>query len=427
MTTLIATLAFADADPEKLLHDGPRFEPVSAYASTSRVGVAARPVGMLVVDQSTRCTATLVDDDLLLTNAHCVDGSHDRIWFYPAYREEGLRGVAVPVETVPVELDSGLDYALLAVPAGTGASYGVAVLALRRPGRGDDVLLVHHPRGAPKKITRYGCRIQRRSDDVLRHLCDTQPGSSGAPVYDGDGSAVVGLHRASSSQGAYNLATTMAALVRQSPRLAALAGAPAPERRRPFEVVNQCSEPIRVALRTLDPSTERWTTRGFERLEPGEALQVPDNDNRWAYYTARSVDGTIYWEAPPGEAKRNLKPIDGLWYGLRRTDVADGSIELTCTVDTTPRWLVRNRCDVPIDLTLRTKGADGWVTTRWRDVEPGETVSKRTANRVGYYHATGDGVRWSGDANEVRVDGAVLGMRRNNWDGPVYATNLTCS
>jgi V8-like Glu-specific endopeptidase len=60
----------------------------------------------------------------------------------------------------------------------------------------DRVYIVQHPRGLPKKIAMLHNLVRHVDDDVVQYWTDTEPGSSGAPVFD-ERWRVVGLHHSS--------------------------------------------------------------------------------------------------------------------------------------------------------------------------------------------------------------------------------------
>ena len=70
-----------------------------------------------------------------------------------------------------------------------------ALLRDASPTSGEEVYLIHHPASEEKRIS-AGCRIegdQAGTASAFTHRCDSESGSSGAPVFD-DGGTVVGLH-----------------------------------------------------------------------------------------------------------------------------------------------------------------------------------------------------------------------------------------
>lgn len=104
----------------------------------------ARPVGRLAIGlpggKLAFCTASLVADELVLTNYHCIPGlgTHGAVteamlwmgYLLPA----SLEGVAqYPVDLAPVEADKTLDYALLRVRGRPGGLWGKVTLSTSEP------------------------------------------------------------------------------------------------------------------------------------------------------------------------------------------------------------------------------------------------------------------------------------------------------
>jgi len=279
------------------------------------------------------CTASLVANDLLLTNAHCVDGEVQAIRFFPDYYDAAQKPRGFEVERTPVEVDNTLDFALLRVSGSPGTTFGTVKLTASSPAAGDDLAIVHHPLGEPKSVTRFGCRVKAsQPDGRILHLCDTMPGSSGSPVMTGDMREVVALHYAGSSSAGQpvNLAVSIAMLATRSPTLARLVGrtppAPPPSsdrtsaappsgtasKDRGYRFVNRCAETVRFAARSRAPETGQWTTHAWFTLEPGQGTKRIPNTNQFVYYVAESLDGTMTWEASDDDPDRNIKPIEGL-------------------------------------------------------------------------------------------------------------------
>ena len=438
---------------EQLIGKDPRYEPLRVYAPDSRLRQASRPVGLLDILNargSGTCTASLIAEDLLLTNAHCAEEGVRAYRFFAEYFDEGDTGLkGYEVEVKPVEVDRGLDYAILRVKGTPGRTYGVLTLSTVKPAPGDDLSIFHHPLGQPKSVTRFGCRARQvRDDGELLHLCDTMPGSSGSPVLTGDSRLMLALHHAGAKGGAspVNLAITVGALAQKSPIIARLAKAappvvttvrdvdlsPAPgasttaattaapttapsptpspaakgtasvasaaksagsaTAERAFTLRNQCDQPVRVAARYKDPASGKWTTLPWQTLEPGTATAPKANRNRFVYYVADSKDRASFWEASAEDTDQNVQSIDGLWYRMKMVDVSEGStVNLTCGArNRTERLVVVNRCNRKLDVALRVKGADGqWATHGFYELDVGERISRPTANGVGYVYAEG--------------------------------------
>lgn len=207
---------------------------ISAYSSQSVFARIGRSVGRLDVATDKGvfpCTAFLVDDDLLMTNNHCVPGILDDpraeassivgVRFVMGYTREGVtEGTSsFLVDPVPVETSKPLDYTLLRILGDTpGRAFGTLQLAAVTPQDNDPYWIIGHPMGEAQRISREQCRANAPalSDNKLLHTCDTMPGNSGSPVIDAGTRQVVGLHHAGSANNSVNYAIPMAAILAAS-------------------------------------------------------------------------------------------------------------------------------------------------------------------------------------------------------------------
>lgn len=187
--------------------------PLNQFDENDYYRVLAKPIGRLAVEflngKSAYCTASLIADDLLLTNAHCLlDSSGNNVaragllsmGYLTAGVTDGGEQFLVDMKR-PVEVgfpgpDGKPDYAILRVETGQpGSRWGKVKLSVSAPGARSSLVVVHHPLGFPMVVSAGGeCRSARASEADVYHLCDTQPGSSGAPVYSLGSSEVVALH-----------------------------------------------------------------------------------------------------------------------------------------------------------------------------------------------------------------------------------------
>jgi hypothetical protein len=158
------------------------------------------------------CSGVVVADDLLLTNWHCggppqgppalqwnddvcKDLLLDLSWDGDALsREFGCREV--------VAQDRERDYALLRIaPLGAGGRARPAGLRQTPPAANEALTVIHHPVCLPKRISdgcfvlqpAYRAWVGALADTDFTHKCDTESGSSGGAVLDGQG-LLVGLH-----------------------------------------------------------------------------------------------------------------------------------------------------------------------------------------------------------------------------------------
>lgn len=152
-------------------------------------------------------TGFLVAPELLLTNHHVLTA--------PETAEQVVAEFAAEVDAdlqprVPVRYrldpdtlflaDRELDFALVRVHPGPDGSPPGDVFGwnplLRTQGKvvaGEPVNLIGHPRGRLKEIAVRDSRLLQQTDDFLQYSADTEPGSSGSPVFN-DQWEVVALH-----------------------------------------------------------------------------------------------------------------------------------------------------------------------------------------------------------------------------------------
>jgi endonuclease G len=172
---------------------------------------AARAVGRVVIREDGQVagfgTGSLVSPTLLLTNHHVLpsaevaSGSSVEFGFQDALDGQPLTPRSFELDPGRFFLaDEDLDFALVAVDATAAelAEFGFNRLV---DDEGDDavggfVTIVQHPRGRKKQVALRENRIVDVLDSFLHYEADTEPGSSGSPVFD-DRWQVISLHHAS--------------------------------------------------------------------------------------------------------------------------------------------------------------------------------------------------------------------------------------
>src|SRR4051812_38643183 len=153
-------------------------------------------------------TGSMVSPRLLLTNNHVLEhpdmaqASQIEFNFQIGLDGQRLQSVLFPFSPATFFLtDVDLDYTLLAV----GADADLAALAafghnplIAAEGKaivGDFVTIVQHPEGHEKQVALRENRVVDVLENFLHYSTDTQPGSSGSPVFN-DQWEVVALHHA---------------------------------------------------------------------------------------------------------------------------------------------------------------------------------------------------------------------------------------
>lgn len=187
------------------------FERVGVFSSRNLYRAIADPIGRLDIKVKTLdgnlsvvfCTASIVSPNYILTNNHCINSRKYEVaevsllMGYISEVAEDSKYFNVSVE--PVESDVTLDYAILEVQGKPSKDFGVIDLRTSNIGAGEELFIIHHPIGQPSTITRKDCRLtprHKKDDFPLRHRCDTQPGSSGAPVFSDISKRLVAIHYA---------------------------------------------------------------------------------------------------------------------------------------------------------------------------------------------------------------------------------------
>jgi endonuclease G len=173
---------------------------------------AARAVGRVNIrDARGRVTGfgtgSLVSPTLLLTNHHVLpDAGTAAASVIEFNYQDGIDGAPLAAVVHPLDpdrfflADAERDFALVAVHATREelAPFGFNRL-IEAEGKaiiGEFVTIVQHPRGEKKQVALRENKIVDIPDRFLHYAADTEPGSSGSPVFN-DQWEVVGLHHAS--------------------------------------------------------------------------------------------------------------------------------------------------------------------------------------------------------------------------------------
>ena len=201
-------VAAADAVLERIINT-PDFVDVRYLEAGTR---ASHAVGRVDIrDHAGRVigfgTGSLVTSCLLLTNHHVLPDAETAAASEIEFNfEDGIDGQPLQPRLFPLDptafflADEKLDFALVAVGASPGdlAEFGFNA-AIRAQGKaiaGDFITIVQHPEGQKKQVALRDNRVVDVLDDFLHYEADTQPGSSGSPVFN-DQWELVALHHAS--------------------------------------------------------------------------------------------------------------------------------------------------------------------------------------------------------------------------------------
>ena len=142
----------------------------------------------------------LIATDLLLTNHHVLpDAATAGATVAEFNYQVDWGGQLEPVRRFTCDPsffhnNKELDYAIVRVNGAPGDLYGFVNLATRAdPTVNDFVSIIQHPEGGPKKIAFTDNKVSAVFNDLVQYSTDTEPGSSGSPVFNQEWE-IVGLH-----------------------------------------------------------------------------------------------------------------------------------------------------------------------------------------------------------------------------------------
>ncbi|MEV7096728.1 DNA/RNA non-specific endonuclease [Amycolatopsis sp. NPDC051045] len=152
-------------------------------------------------------TGSLVSAELLLTNHHVLpDAATAGFSVIEFDYQDGIDGLPRPVRAFALDpdrffvADHALDFALVAVKATADElrpfGYNRLIGSEGKAIVGDFVTIVQHPGGGKKQVALRENRVVDVLEEFLHYETDTEPGSSGSPVFN-DQWEVVALHHAS--------------------------------------------------------------------------------------------------------------------------------------------------------------------------------------------------------------------------------------
>jgi V8-like Glu-specific endopeptidase len=151
----------------------------------------ARAVVKLVRPDGGTGTGFLIPGDRLLTNHHVLPAAAlaaDSVAIFNY--QKGASGCDEQTETLRLEpgraflTSEGDDFTVVGVPEGTTSRWGCIELRPSGVTKGELVNIIQHPGGGPKQMGLSFEVVAFVGGGRLQYLSDTQPGSSGAPVFD---------------------------------------------------------------------------------------------------------------------------------------------------------------------------------------------------------------------------------------------------
>lgn len=162
----------------------------------------AAPVARLGLSDGGVGTGFLITPDLLITNNHVLPdkGSVGETTIEFNYQKT-WEGDLEPVQRYELDgkrfrTNEHLDYTIVRVDGAPGDLFGyIDVIKRADPSVNDFVSIIQHPFGGPKQISFTDNKVSAVFGERLQYATDTEPGSSGSPVFNQEWQ-LVGLHHA---------------------------------------------------------------------------------------------------------------------------------------------------------------------------------------------------------------------------------------
>lgn len=161
----------------------------------------SRAVGFVDIPFGGRCTGFLINDDVVMTNQHCIPQAVYAQGVTVSFRFEAGESSDFATYDCSTFLGNNAanDYALLGCQGSPGQTFGSVTLEGSSPPLGHELYVIHqncdsfsNSGCAPTKKYSPG-RVTRNQTDIF-YDADTLGGSSGAPVFSATTHGVIGLH-----------------------------------------------------------------------------------------------------------------------------------------------------------------------------------------------------------------------------------------
>ena len=188
-------------------------------ASFLRDGASKARAVCRIKTQRSLGTGFLVAPGILMTNNHVLGSKNEARDSVAEFGfEPGRETIVVPIQPNRLFMThKELDFTIVACDEGP-LSELPRIPLLRSPAtvtRHERVNIIQHPSGRPKEVALHDNQVTRIKDKVLHYRTDTEPGSSGSPVFNNDWD-LVALHHAGFREGggkAFNEGIRISAIV----------------------------------------------------------------------------------------------------------------------------------------------------------------------------------------------------------------------
>lgn len=151
----------------------------------------ARSVVRIELSDGKTGSGFLTDDNLIVTNHHVLKTAADAKTAKAQFNfQRNADGLDLPAEEFDFDPDQGFqtskqdDWSLVRIRGDANQRWGAIPLKPASIAKNERVVIVQHPGGGPKSVALYHNIVTYADGSRVQYLTDTQPGSSGSPVFD---------------------------------------------------------------------------------------------------------------------------------------------------------------------------------------------------------------------------------------------------
>lgn len=192
-----------DKQLEKILGKTSTLLPIHFLAEGIEAAKCVVRIILQTVKGTSMGTGFLIDSNLIITNNHVLSSEQDAADATIQFGYEEIKpGHPNPITNFKLEPKTVFltsiadDWTVVKIKGDANGEYGSLKLQANKLSVGTYVNIIQHPGGGYKQIGLYRNVVTYVDNDIVQYLTDTEPGSSGSPVFNSNWE-VVALHNSS--------------------------------------------------------------------------------------------------------------------------------------------------------------------------------------------------------------------------------------